>query len=133
VAIGIDTVMKVSEGIKGWFTEAAQRPDKLDDLHSQAIGATNEALAATLAIFADVREGIAADREREEQVGRLWLTAAEKCQRIDVKIAEIWQMKGLYWSDPAGWSANDLDRARTSLDNARRLARDLLTRNIHER
>jgi len=128
----IESIAAVSTSLQSWLTSLSKRNEKLDAAHRDAVEAISAALVSTIKHLADLRDKPRATAKRaplsrkEETLAHMWMQAANRCRSIDRSLSDLLWLKGVYWSDPRGWNASELDNARISLDNVKTLARRLL-------
>ena len=114
------------EGLKTLLSyfrdERHRREDKADAALSSIYAAANE---TKLYIQKAQRTG-KSNRNKEEELSRLWTAAAVPIRHFDKDLADRCLVKGRYWVDPASWSVQQIVEFRIGIDEVFAEARALL-------
>lgn len=66
------------------------------------------------------------DRDREEELSRIWRDASEELPLVDSELAHRCRAKSRYWADPVGWTEQSLEEAHIAIHEMRDAATKLL-------
>ena len=114
------------EGLKALLEyfrdERHRREDKADAALAAIYAAANE---TKLYIRSTQRTG-KSNRQKEEELSRLWTSAAVPIRHFNRDLAERCLMKGRYWVDPASWTVEQIVLFRIGIDEVFEAARELL-------
>jgi hypothetical protein len=103
-----------------WAEEANNR-------RQHALNVFHRALNETEIYYGTLRE-LGKDREREEELSRLWRDASEELVAVDRDLAERCRTKSSYWADPHGWTLESLEKAHIAIHEMREAATQLLAK-----
>jgi hypothetical protein len=105
--------------------EREKRKEEADNRRQHALNVFLKALNETEIYYGTLRESDK-DREREEELSRLWRDASEELPIVDLELASRCRSKSRYWADPIGWSDQSLEEAHIAIHEMREAATRLL-------
>lgn len=94
----------------------AEREDRNIERKQGAIDALLDALTETRIYFGTQRIERKRNRQKEEELSRLWSEASRKVKPIDEDLAHRCYVKGTYWADPIGWGEKDFLEAGIAIE-----------------
>lgn len=117
---------KVIDGLLGLLTNI--RDDRLqsqaekDQALTSILAATNE----TKIYIKRIQRNGKRDRKTEEQLSRLWASAAVPLRRINKDLAERCLIKSDYWLNPENYTATDIAKFRIGIEQVYKEAKKML-------
>jgi len=79
-----------------------------DDTYDYAVTSLRRALNETEIYYGTWREANQRDRQKEEELSRMWLEVARELRSVDPELSKRCELKARYWADPVGWSSEQL-------------------------
>lgn len=104
----------ILDGVKDFIARSHARKEQMNRERREAIAILIRALNETRIYFGNLRTE-KPDREKEQNLSRIWVTAYEKLLPFDDNLANRCYAKGSYWADPHGWNEEDLLTAGLSI------------------
>lgn len=96
------------------------------DRSRAALTALSKALFETRIYLRDREDGGERNQSREDEIVRLWSSAATEMRDIDENLAMICQYKAEYWIQPDDWSGQTIEARGIQIDQLFRRFRELL-------
>ena len=111
----------VIAALAAWVQIKLAERHRLEDREKTAVDAVCNAANETRLYVRRVKppRGIGDEepnRDREDQLSRLWMAAHNALFQVDVDLADRCCLKSGYWSDPDEWSPAQIEAARINLD-----------------
>jgi hypothetical protein len=88
--------------------EDASRDQHRDEERDYAITSLRRALNETEIYYGSWREANQRDRQKEEELSRMWIEVARELRSVDRELSKRCEIKARYWADPVGWPAEGL-------------------------
>ncbi|HEX4638074.1 MAG TPA: hypothetical protein VH170_01160 [Chthoniobacterales bacterium] len=107
--------------------EQDRREQEEDNRRGHALKMFLRALGETEIYYGTLRDSDK-DRDREEELSRLWREASEELPVVDFELAKRCHAKSQYWADPVGWSEEAIERAHIAIHEMRDSLNRLLNR-----
>lgn len=105
--------------------EQEKLKEEADNRRQHALNTFLRALNETEIYYGTLRTS-GNDRDREEELSRLWRDASEELPIIDSELAYRCRAKSRYWADPVGWTDESLEEAHIAIHEMREAATRLL-------
>src|SRR5437762_128109 len=96
--------------------EKLQREE--DNRREHALYAFVRALNETEIYYGTLRNS-GKDRDREEELSRLWIDVSRELFVVDVELAKRCELKAKYWADPVGWTLQAVEPAQIAIHEMR--------------
>ncbi len=93
---------------------------------TQALNALYVALSETKLYIVSRKRTGKADRQKEEDLSRLWVQASIPMRYIDQDLADRCMLKGDYWADPGEWNDERIEESRIEIGRVFAEARELI-------
>ena len=119
----------ILEQIGTWFDKLSNRKDRLNEIEQESVTAFLSALSETQIYLGRITGGSAPiARKDEEELARLWQTAAAKVRRIDPVLAQHCLAKSEHWATSREWRENmpESRKAEIAISAMRKHAEKLL-------
>ena len=89
------------------------------EVADNALHAIAEALTETSLYISRYTKTNERELETQEELARLWSSAAVPIRHIDKKLANICALKSKYWVDPESWDENETKGIAIDIDTVR--------------
>jgi hypothetical protein len=126
-----DFALNAVKAVAGWigsiWTARQHGDDERDQRIDTALTSLMVAALETRHYLAIVRnEPQHSNRDKEQELARLWSKAGIDMSHIDSEIAGVYLMKADYWADAQGWTDAQKDDTLIELDQVIRLGHEAL-------
>lgn len=115
----IDGLLGLLENIRN---DRIQTQSQKDQALTSIIAATNE----TKIYISRIQRNGKRDRKTEEQLSRLWASAAIPLRTINKDLAERCLIKSDYWLNPENYCATDISKFRIGIEQVYKEAKNML-------
>ncbi len=120
----LEILSRIAKPANSWFKSLSKRKNQLNEREIEAIKAFYEAVNETRIYVNKLNKPdpsknnniFIGDKVEEEKLSRLWTTASYKIQNFSKDLAKRCLIKGDYWTNPDGWSDNDIIEKRIEID-----------------
>jgi hypothetical protein len=120
----------ILERLRELEREKLQREE--DNRREHALTAFLRALNETEIYYGSLRDSDK-DRDREEELSRLWIDVSRELLVVDVELAKRCEAKAKYWADPIGWTPQAVERAQIAIHEMRSALHQLIDRETERR
>lgn len=110
---GFDLLKEVLSLLKYVYEEYKNHKDHKREQQDEFLNSASEALRQTLIYIG--REPYERDRQKEEELSRLWSKVALTARPFNPDLAGRCQIKGDYWANPERWTDEQLDAAKIEI------------------
>ena len=95
------------------------------DLKDNALRSISTALLETKLYYRDLEKGKPRNMDVEAQLSKYWGAAAIPLRHIDEELAMTCEYKADFWTNPEGWSADEIKRVGIKLEDVSKAYRSI--------